>query len=566
MYEGHTYNIEISAYEKSSDIYMGKTIGEATVVLTGTAKAYVASPLNFESVTPDQSTIISSSDQNTFVVTFDGPVTLDKDYTYIPTGYGTHQDFESITPTEGIDSEEIVGKSYSKSWTLVVPESFLASIDGQPFKMSIVAYDKDGLRLGETETSYISLSYSTTIGIKDVNITPANGATIRILSKFYVDNSEGMNTSGLVNVKNAILYDKDKNEVAHIESAEQYIPASEEDNWSYNPTRVIIKLDKEINTVVEYTLHNPAQFFIYGTGQMSKYSKEENISYTIIDKEFNDFAPTSVEPTPNSMEKVKSLSTLTLTFDKQPVINPNITDAVTVYDRTSRNQVATGTLSASGNDVTVTLSEEIKTDGTYTVNIAEGAIGDEAYGSSSYTEGSCNAALSYGYIVSSEEVKPQVVTIEPNEGEVTSLKHFVLTWDNESADGNWNITDQILLVDIDGNVVTSAGNIDIYCGEEFNQMEFDLKEEVTEAGTYTLKIPAGRFLLGDMVDRESEAMEFEYTITDATGISSLFSDETSSFNVYNVNGVKVMSTTDKAELGKLTKGLYIINGKKVIIR
>ena len=37
-------------------------------------------------------------------------------------------------------------------------------------------------------------------------------------------------------------------------------------------------------------------------------------------------------------------------------------------------------------------------------------------------------------------------------------------------------------------------------------------------------------------------------------------------NVYNLSGMKVMSTTNAADINSLSKGLYIINGKKVVIK
>ncbi len=571
LIKGHTYNVEFKAYENSSDDNTGKApIGEYTIVLTGTSEAFVPSPYKFVSVDPDQSTVLTDAKQNTFKVTFDGSVTLDEENTFIPTGYGTHRDFDSITP-EGDDVETVDGKSYSKTWTLVAPTDFMETLNGASLYITIVAYDKEGKRLAETEDSYISLSFETTIGVPDLNITPANGAKVNNhLSTFYVDNSEAVSTSGLVSVSKAVLRDKDGNEVAKVASAEPFYPADQKESYSYNPTRVIVKLDNEISEEGEYTLYFPAQYFIYGTSMQTVLSKEETIKYTLeklSDKVSRDFTPTSVEPESAEGVTVKNLATLKLNYDKKPYVNPNIVDEVLVYNRMTRNLVATGFLSVEGNSVVIELSDSIKTDGVYTVDIAEGAIGDEAYSTSEYQSGSCNAATTYYYQVSNEVAPSQDVTIDPQEGNVTSLKHFVLTWDNESSVGdNDKSTDRIQLFDKDGNEVTYAGNADIIVGEDWNQMEFDLKDEVTADGTYTLSIPAGRFLLGDMGDRESEAMTFEYTITGASGIGTLFSDDTARYNVYNVSGVLVMSTTKKSELNKLGKGLYIINGKKIIVK
>ena len=53
-----------------------------------------------------------------------------------------------------------------------------------------------------------------------------------------------------------------------------------------------------------------------------------------------------------------------------------------------------------------------------------------------------------------------------------------------------------------------------------------------------------------------------------TGISTVNANAATdaTINVYNLTGVKVMSTTDAADINNLSKGLYIINGKKVVIK
>lgn len=57
----------------------------------------------------------------------------------------------------------------------------------------------------------------------------------------------------------------------------------------------------------------------------------------------------------------------------------------------------------------------------------------------------------------------------------------------------------------------------------------------------------------------------EITVIPATGIDSVISEENiASGNVYTINGVKVLHAGES--LNKLSKGLYIINGKKVVVK
>lgn len=93
-----------------------------------------------------------------------------------------------------------------------------------------------------------------------------------------------------------------------------------------------------------------------------------------------------------------------------------------------------------------------------------------------------------------------------------------------------------------------------------------LDQKVTKAGDYSFVIPAKYFSLGaDMSSVLSKETTVTYTVEEGTGISGQFADNASKYDVYTTAGVRVLSTTDKTQLGKLNSGLYIINGKKVVI-
>lgn len=58
----------------------------------------------------------------------------------------------------------------------------------------------------------------------------------------------------------------------------------------------------------------------------------------------------------------------------------------------------------------------------------------------------------------------------------------------------------------------------------------------------------------------------EFPDDEITGVSDLKADADGTFVVYNMTGVKVMTAGNEAALSSLPAGLYIINGKKVIVR
>jgi len=123
-------------------------------------------------------------------------------------------------------------------------------------------------------------------------------------------------------------------------------------------------------------------------------------------------------------------------------------------------------------------------------------------------------------------------------------------------------------------VKNAAGEVVATCETELdedwsvtNVLYLILDTEVTEAGSYTITIPEGRFTFGESGDTDAPAYTLEYTVTGtATGINGISADAKGCYNVYSVSGVHVMSTNNGAELKGLKQGVYIINGKKVAVK
>lgn len=94
-----------------------------------------------------------------------------------------------------------------------------------------------------------------------------------------------------------------------------------------------------------------------------------------------------------------------------------------------------------------------------------------------------------------------------------------------------------------------------------------LKEELTTIGTYTLTIPAGYFNIGSTQGQimGSKQTVVVFNITEAAqGIKGVTADV--DVVVYNVAGVAVANGKASEILKNLTKGLYIVNGKKYVVK
>ena len=97
-----------------------------------------------------------------------------------------------------------------------------------------------------------------------------------------------------------------------------------------------------------------------------------------------------------------------------------------------------------------------------------------------------------------------------------------------------------------------------------NEVTLTLNKEITANGKYTIEIPAGVIFdkYFDEIDpfmsgaQSNPAIELTYIVDTTVGISGV-TTEGADEAIYNIGGVRMQ---------KAGNGLYIINGKKVVIR
>jgi len=578
LYENHTYNLIFDAWPSETDKRkIQNHIGTDTLTITGASEEFKFSTVKYVSIDPAMSDdyVIETTDQNVFTVTFDGKVTLDETITALGAESGSTVAFQSIDAMD-TDAETVSGKTYSKVWKLTAPASFL---EQSPtfIGFSVKAYDKDGLLVegntGELAGSYLYFEYSCSVGAPDFTLTPA-GTVYGKLSTFTASCGEGISLSYLKKVASAELRNSAGEVVATVASAEQYIPDDEADNYSYNPTQMKIVLSDEIiYPEGEYTLVFPYQYFSLGSDMTAAYSKATSFKLTLanvpttVTKDY-DFAPVTVDPADNST--VEKLEAIKLTFSEDVVVNTKVGTPVMAYVGGDSGASTTyyGTVYSDPQDtksVYVEFDNAITTAGKYNVDIAMGVIGNSEYGTSDFASGKCNIQLSYTYTVESGTAKTDNVVSDPESGStVSSLKKITLTWPDEETVGDNTTSNSIELKDAEGNVVATASvELD---WDILNIAKLVLSKEITDAGTYTLSVPAESFTFGEWGDRYSTAYTFTYTIESTSGIAGIKADAQGRYNVYNVSGVRVKSTDNAAALKNLKPGLYIINDKKVTVR
>ena len=164
------------------------------------------------------------------------------------------------------------------------------------------------------------------------------------------------------------------------------------------------------------------------------------------------------------------------------------------------------------------------------------------------------------YFTYTTDYVPAVLTVDPAEGEVESLKDFTLSYSNDLIWPNSDCNGVITITDENGNVVGTFTYDDLAEGMSYDQFDedciavsFSLPTMITAAGTYTMNIPEGMFYLGQNWD-ECEATTFTWTVSGVLdGINNVNADDDAP--AYNVAGQRVYSTA---------KGIIIKNGRKVV--
>lgn len=105
---------------------------------------------------------------------------------------------------------------------------------------------------------------------------------------------------------------------------------------------------------------------------------------------------------------------------------------------------------------------------------------------------------------------------------------------------------------------------DVNINSAGDALVFDLS--FVPVGRWQVVVPIGYVFLGEDSQMINDEAFANYTVTTPSGISDMVESEAGQWVVYDLKGVLVLNTSDKAQLSNLNPGLYIINGQKVFIK
>lgn len=169
----------------------------------------------------------------------------------------------------------------------------------------------------------------------------------------------------------------------------------------------------------------------------------------------------------------------------------------------------------------------------------------------------------------------KMVSADPAEGEVAKLDVINVAFEDayQMVVGGFDPSKEVVVLNADGEVVTKVAMEIVFGEEEYgwipptNVVKFTLETPVTEPGVYTFVIPAGT-VYNEMYYPESEDFGVEW--------GALYNPEVrlTYTVVANADGIENLTVNGKAEIYSLdgrkvknpTKGIYLINGKKVVVK
>ncbi len=339
-----------------------------------------------------------------------------------------------------------------------------------------------------------------------------------------------------------------------------------------------------------YTLSIPAKSFHYDEWGATEYQYNAAITatYTINADDNNPMSQVSV--TPASGSTVESITDIKLTFDTDAEINVNTAEKWASITLTQADETGFGSndeyhcVSATANENTVTLlfalegatePVTILKKGEYALNVPKGifSLKDDADRSN---EG-ITAIYQIPYPTGSTELADFIITPGGSEGEaeVKEITDISITFPNAingiaypfdtdkitltfTAAARSEISDQAGEVlplqgaDLKGNTVTLT----------YRQPNWDPR---TEAGTYVLNIPQGTFQAVGNPNSVNSEITRKYIIGMTTGIEDVVADRVSA-DVYGIDGTIVLRNATSEEINALPAGIYITDGRKILVK
>ncbi len=283
-------------------------------------------------------------------------------------------------------------------------------------------------------------------------------------------------------------------------------------------------------------------------------------------------APVLVSPTEQECEEgLDELSQIVLQAPGGQVINWSYLEHATIMTMQGGEvAVITSDNVESSDDnktITINVTPAITAAGTYLVSFPRSTF---SYGEDMFT--TYSKRFDFTVVVKQKQgAVLQLVSVDPENGsKVDALQEIVLSFRDNSMVGQ---TTSGFPVSNDINEVVAYAQLEY--GTEFYQINVYFTADqrgngdrmsITNDGTYSFTIPTAA-IHDDNSGDDSAEINLSYIIGNGTsGVAGIAADNNGRYTVYSTSGAILLRDADAAQLKGLSKGLYIINNRKVVVK
>ena len=378
-------------------------------------------------------------------------------------------------------------------------------------------------------------------------LAPADGASVPSLKTFTVTYSEVLGEQLIANP-----------EITLTDGTNTLTGASVEKTAAGNGFTVTFA--DEITATGDYTLSIPEGIFGATSGDFT--TTAISASYKIEENPFNKY---TFDPADGSTITYEKYIDITVNFpeigdDELASRNGHEWSEITLSNGTETYRPYNGSPLSSFKGFKAMFNlPETMTAGTYTLTVPSGfytskskVTTPEITGTFTFTEQAPNPLATYSFIPNPDE---SVTTLS----EVKVLFPAVLPEEEITVEEGW--LEYITLYKEEPEESIPAISYTQEATTEGKVVTFKFEKAAT-TGTYYFGIPARALNLGDFTNDED--ITATYTV-DSTSVEAI-GIENGTADVYDMTGRTVLRAADADALRTLDGGLYIINGKKVIVR
>lgn len=576
MYEGSTYEIIIESYQTKEGMEQGtETPEKTTLTFEGGTPKVEKTVVNLVKVEPEPNVVYPTEDQmlsfkdDRKVVTVEVDKMVKVKNCVYPMGmYGT-LDWEKAEVSYTKEGHSIIKCTMSEAFY-----NFMGTIVTDVI-LQLDLTDEEGNEIepkaeGFPESVVFGSGYNFAFGVNDgrfadaslsfKSVTPAENSYSTSLDKIEFTYGEKVYTTstataavykGEEKVADAILTTNEDETGLGLVVTAQFVEIGTQTPKEINEFGAyVLKVDSQSIANEYFNEETPWTDGLQGHGTCNPdFTVAFNIDPVILSVESVDPAP-YVEGGEYSKEIPAEIK-ITLSGE-----NAKVNSALVTYGMNTRVPAET---KVEGKVITVTVPEVALAENSIGVSVA--AVNENGTPISYGTDG----VILLAYQMPKNILVPTEVT--PADGStVKSIATVELTVDSKYGVGELN-TNNVITVKKDGAEASNiSAAIDYATGDDMNKMMITFTPEITEDGTYTVVIPEETFydLDGNLFNPE---LTYTFIVDKSTNIGGVeVEDANAVVEVYSVDGCLVSKGKKADVMKKLVKGIYIINGQKVVIR